>query len=701
MAVIGKIRKHSGLLIIIIGVALAAFVLGDISKTQSRSTNIVGEINGEKITYKEFGARVEQNLQFQKQQQQKQSLTSAESFYVREQTWNQFVNEILLDEEYENLGLAISKEELAEMLYGNNIHYLVRQNFADPQTGEFNPDRVLNFLNRDLSRLDRAERQQYFQFEQAVKLSQINTKFSNLIKKGYYVPESLAEQMAKNNTVTASVEFLAKDISSVSDDVINVTEDDLKEYYNEHIGEYQLEKETRAIDYVVFEVVPSVNDRTETTEVVNELYQEFLTVDNPISFVNSVSDHRYDSTFYKESDLPIQIAQKIENAPIGSFIEPYLDNEVFYMAKLIDKQFRPDSMLASHVLISYQGVQGATVNRTKAEANQLADSLWRVLNRTPSKLPEIALQFSNDPSVKNNTGDLGWFRDMSMIPKFNNAVVAANVGEILLVETEFGFHIIEVNGKKNISRRYRVAIIDRAIEASGQTYQDYWTMASKFAAENTDYNSFTKTVSELGLNKRSYSEMTRMTSNIYDLEYPRQIVRWAFNGNSEFESISPIFDFNGKYIIAILTDIEEEGARAFEKVKDQIEVKVREEKKINYILNELEGVNEFDQIAQKWDVMSENADVNFDLAVLGSRGLEPKVIGEIFGMQKDEMVTVVGDRGVYIVKFAEMKNPEITADLDRFKTQMSSSFTNKIYQNAVINALINAAEVEDNRHFFY
>ena len=701
MAVIGKIRKHSGLLIVIIGVALAAFVLGDFSKTKSQRPNTIGEVNGEKLSYTEFSTLVEQNIEYQKQQQRKQSLTPSESFYVREQTWNQFVNETLLGEEFDKLGLSISKEELAELLYGNNVHYLVRQNFTDPQTGDFNPERVLNFLTRELNQLDRAGRQQYYKFEQAIKLDQINTKFSNLIKKGYYIPESLVEKMAQNNTHTASVKLLAKDISSVSDDSISYTETELKDYYKEHIEEYQIEDEIRAVDYVVFDVTPSLSDRTETTEVVNELYQEFITADDPITFLNSVSDHRYDSSFYSETDLPIQILQQIENKPIGSFVEPYLDSEVFYMAKLMDKQFRPDSLLASHVLIAYQGAQRSNAIRTKVEANQLADSLLQVLTKTSSKLPLIARQFSDDPTAKSNAGDLGWFADGNMITEFNNAVLDAAVGEILLVETAFGFHIIEVNGKKNIQAKYRIAIIDRAIEASSETYQNYWTMASKFAAENTDHNSFTKAVSDLGLNKRTFTNMTKLTSNIYDLEYPRQLVRWSFNDESEVGSISPIFDFNGKYLISIITDIEEEGARSFEKVKDLVAAKVTEKKKIDYIKNEISETNTFEQVAQKWNITAENIDVNFNLAVLGSRGREPKVVGKIFGMQKDDLETIVGNSGVYVVKFVEMKLPESTSDLGRLKTQLISSFTNKIYQNAVVDALKGVAEIEDSRHLFY
>lgn len=701
MAVIGKIRKHSGFLIAVVGIALAAFVIGDISKTKRQKTNIVGKINGEEITYTEFSVRVEQNLQYQKQQQSKQNLTQTESFYIREQTWNQFVNEILYKKEFDELGLTISKDELAELLYGKNVHYLVRQNFADPQTGEFNADRVLNFLNSGLNQLDRSARQQYFQFEQAIKMDQINKKFFNLITKGYYVPESIANKIAENDLMNANIKFLAKEFSKVEDSLLTVSKEDLMDYYNNHINDFQLDEETRSVDYVVFEVVPSVKDRADITEEFNKLAEEFIRAEDPIDFVNAVSDKRYDSTFYKESELPIQISKNINNLPIGSFFSPYLDNEVYYMAKLIDKQVRPDSVLASHVLISYRTNQRSNITRNKEKAKQLADSLWQVLLKTPSKLQEIALQFSDDPSAKTNNGDLGWFGDGEMVPEFNKAVINANVGDILLVETNFGFHIIEVNGLKNISVKYRIAFVERSIEASSQTYQNYWTMANKFAAENSDYDSFLAAASDLGINMRSFTGMTRMTNQIYDLEYPRQIVRWSFDKDTDIGSISPIFDFTGKYVIAVLTRIEEKGIQPFENVSDLVEIEVRKEKKINHILKEAKDEKEFNEVAKIWNVSPENADVNWNLSILGSYGREPKVIGKIFGIEANDIEIIAGDRGVYMVNLLDKKIPQPNTDNNRFKSMLESSFANRIYQNAIINALKEVSKIEDNRHLFY
>jgi peptidyl-prolyl cis-trans isomerase D len=702
MAVIGKIRKHSGLLIGIIGVALAAFVLGDISKTQSRGTNNVGEVNGEKISYKSFSTVVEQNIESEKKRRGKQSLSSSESFFVREQTWNNMVNEIIFEEELANLGLGISVEELSELIHGKNVHPIILQYFTDPNTGEFNPERVRNIIN-NFDRMSTTEQQQWHQLEQTIKQNQLIKKYSNLIAKGYYMPEGIAEAFAQNNSKYASIKLLAKNFSNVPDSLVSVTESDIKKYYNDHIDEFQMKEENRNIEYIVFDILPSVKDRTETREYVNEIYKEFQTNENTITYVNSVSDDQYDSTFFKESSLPVQIAEKLVNAKVGTYVEPYSDNDVYYMAKLMDKQFRPDSMQASHILISYKGARGAkaSLQRTKEEAKQLADSLQKVITKNPKKFADLAVQFSSDPSVKKNKGNLGWFADGSMLPSFNNAVLNASVGEIFITETDFGFHVIDTDGKKNISWKYRIAIISRAVEPSEETFQSYYTIASKFATENTDYDSFSNAAKEMGLNKRSFPSMNRMTNYIYSLDNPRQIVQWAFNDERKVNDISPIFEFTNKYVLAILTGIEKEGDRSLDVVRELVELKVREEKKAEYLLAQIKGINEINKIAAKWDVKAQETDVNFTTAAISSYGREPKVAGEIFGMSNGETATFIGNKAVYFIKLKEIKNPETSNNTSIIKTQLEGNFTNRVYQNGVINALVKVSDIEDNRHLFY
>merc|ERR1711991_932498 len=234
----------------------------------------------------------------------------------------------------------------------------------------------------------------------------------------------------------------------------------------------QLNEEVRGVDYVIFEVQPSVEDRVETTRQVNEFFEEFKQTSDVIAFVNAVSDNRYDSTFFKQGDLPVQLDEKLFEAEVGTFVEPYVDNDIFTMARLMDVQLRPDSMRANHILLAYQGAYESQAQRTREEAKAMADSIADVLRRDSNSFADVAKEVSDDPTAAQNGGDTGFFPDMGMVWPFNQAVLTGYMGEIKVVETVFGSHVIEVIAKKGFNKKIRVAVINRAIEPSSQTYQD-------------------------------------------------------------------------------------------------------------------------------------------------------------------------------------------------------------------------------------
>lgn len=702
MAVLGKIRKHGVLLIVVIGVALAAFVLGDLSKTQSRGPSNIGEINGIEITYKDFSARLEQNLESEKNRTGKTNLSNTEMFYLRQQTWMQFMNDILMGDEFEELGLEVSSEELFELVQGNDPHPLIRQYFSDPSTGFYDPSVVLNFL-QNLDQMDQASVQQWLQFERAIKNDRQYSKYNNLVTKGYYIPDALAEFDYISKNKVATVKLLAKKYDDISDDLVNVSEKDLKEFYYDNLDLYKLNEEVKGIDYVLFEVQPSVEDRIEITSQVNELFEEFKTTDDAISFVNAVSDNRYDSTYYKKGELPIQIEETLFDAKVGTFIEPYVDNEVFNMAKLIDVQYRPDSMRANHILLAYQGAYGTqTAIRTKERAKAIADSLAVVLRRNTNRFDEVAKEISDDPTAKENGGDTGYFPDMGMVWAFNEAVFTGFPGEIKVVETTFGYHIVEVISKKGFNKKIRVAVVNRSIEASSETYQDYWTMVSKFAAEADSPEAFELGINQLGLSKRNAPTITKETNYISGIEYPRRIVRWAFDSNTELGSISEIFDFDGTYVVAIINKVDVEGPQPFEAVRDLVFTQVNKLKKAEYIKSQVAGLKSLDAIAEKIGIQVESVDVNFNSAIINLYGFEPEVVGHAFGLEKGTLSDVIqGNGAVYILATSEIRNPEVVGSIALSKAQMQAYFANRVRNNIILTALENASDIQDNRHNFY
>ncbi|PIE88264.1 MAG: hypothetical protein CSA04_02800, partial [Bacteroidetes bacterium] len=446
MAVIGRIRQRSTLLIVVIGVALAAFILGDFFKRGRRQETNIGVIAGEKISVIDFNNRVDRVVEM-REKSSGERLNADELFSIKQTTWNEYVQDLLMGSEYEALGLVVSKDELNDLIRGEDPHPYIKQNFTNPQTGEFNAQQVGMFLDNlnNPSVVSPEMKNNYLYLEGLIKKDRMQTKYFNLLSQGYYVPSafSKADYEAKNKVV--KYQFVAASYKSVPDSSVSLSQADYEKYYEENKYRYKQDK-SRDIEYVVFDVRPTQKDRAELQKMVNELYKEFQETENIPNFVNAVSDQRYDSSWVKPSQLPVMMASKVKTATKGSYVAPYFANNAFHFAKVMDMMNRPDSMKATHILISYKGAYRAdtSVSRTKEEAQKLADSLMKVAKRRPSKMETLATNFSNDPSAKTNKGDLGWFMDGMMVPSFNNFVFTHEKGVVGVTETPFGFHVVRV-----------------------------------------------------------------------------------------------------------------------------------------------------------------------------------------------------------------------------------------------------------------
>ncbi|MCD4773627.1 MAG: SurA N-terminal domain-containing protein [Bacteroidales bacterium] len=705
MAAIGNIRKHSGLLIVVVGIAMAAFILGDFMKGSPRKSNIIGVVNGEKITYPEFSQKVEEGLEVEKQNKNTSNLTEVESYGVRQRIWNSFVKEILLGQEYEEIGLTVSIDELSELIYGKNPHQFIRQNFVSQETGVFDPGMVRRFM-QNLDQMDQVQLNQWKSFKEAIINDRKEKKFDNLFSDAYFIPQPFAENLYKESNTNASIRIFVKNYSRISDSSIVYTDEDIQNYYKENKEKFK-QTESRDIDYVTFEIKASKKDHAKIKESVDEIYNDFLEAQNIKSFVNATSDTKYDSIYYKDEHFPVNIAEKIKNQKPGIFVPPYIDNNAYHMAKLINVQYRPDSMKATHILIAYNQAYRAAqkTERTKDEASALADSLFKVVKRNPDKIESLALEFSNDGSVKENGGDLGWFADQAMIGQFNEAVIKGKNGEITMAETIFGFHIIKITGKQKPVKKYRVAVINRAIEPSSKTYQEVYVEASKFAGENTTAEAFQNAIVEQGLNKRSATNLAPMANNIPGIKNPRGIIRWAYEEGIEEESISKIFDMDGSYIIAIITKVNEKGIKDLKDVEKTITRSVIKNKKAELIEDMIAtsiGKN-INEIAADLEADVDTVEnINFGSANLIGFGREPEVIGEIFSMEINKLSEPIqGNRGVYMVIIDEITEAPQGGSYAIVINPIIQSFQSRIRNNYLYRSLERISDIEDDRILYY
>lgn len=711
MALIGTIRKRSGLLIIIVGIALAAFVLGDFLSPRygrGRENIPLATVLGEDIPYSQFDAKFEQNHENQKKNQQKEALTAEEVFNLRQQTWDQVVQGIVLNKEYEHLGLKISAEELFDQIQGDQPHAYILQYFKDPETQQYDPELVRNYI-RQLDQMDAASRTQWDNFVEAIKDDRYKTKYKNLISKAYIMPEQFVRMDFDEKKTTAKIRVVGYRYNLIADSTIKLTDKDYEKYYNDYKQNYKQEA-SRDVDYVSFEVKPSAKDRKEIRDAFHKTFEAFKTTENVAMFVNTESENNYDSTWKKQGTLPARIDSVVFKAPVGTFIEPYLENEAWHMAKLLDVQMRPDSMKASHVLISYKGAfqAGENIKRSKERAKAIADSLFNVSKSSPAVVETLARLMSDDPSAKENSGDLGWFADGSMVYPFNQAVVTHNVNELAVVETQFGFHLIKVTGKKEAEKKVRVAVVDVTITASQETNQEVYTIASQFQGKVTNITSFDTVATRMGMNKLSATYLQAMGNRIAGLDYPRPIIQWTFIEGIGVGSVSQVFTMENKYVVAIVTKVREKGIPKMEDIKDVLQPLIIKEKKGDIAVQKMKAIagttsNLSDIAMQLGSKVDTIPNVTFNTRNIGAYGNEANIIGKVFTTLQPNVLSepIKGSNAAFFVIVDEMTKPAEGEDRKVFEKQLVSNFRGKVNNNSFNKTLEEKANITDNRVKFY
>lgn len=713
MATIGKIRKRSGLLIAIIGIALGLFVLSDfITKGKRQSSEPLAIVFGDKITYQEFTSRVEQQKEFYKMQYgQDMQFATADLFQINNQVYDQMVRDIILQKEYDDLGLQVSDAEFAEMFTGRFVHPMIRQYFTNPETGVFDPNQVAMYIE-GLNDMSEDDQRRWKMIEKMILEERIASKFTTLVNKGYYLPQAFVERdnVEKNRKFVTM--YTALQYNTISDSTVVVTDEDLKTYYDAHKHEFEYDEPIGFADFVIFDIKPSDIDMNLAKTEIDCTYSSFNSVsdDELISLIYSRSDidYAWDSSYLRREVLPVK-ADTLFNAKPGSVVAPYLDNNVFYMHRLMDRKQMPDSLEAAHILIAYQGAMRAdeSIVRTKEEAKQLADSLFAAAQGTDSAaFSNLAIQFSSDPSAAQNAGFLGWFPEGMMISEFNAACLNNPIGSYQLVETDFGYHIIKVLGKTKPVEKVRIATIRRTVEPSKETSDSIYNMASVFATVSTDQAAFDKAIVDNGYTKRVAENVKTTDFTLAGITEGREIVRWLFNDATEKGVTSTVFDLvsESKYVVAIVKDKKQKGVAEFDDVKEMITPFAKKDKKAEMLMEKMNsamgGSATVEAVAAKLNADVDTFDVTFSTYSLPGYGPEPEVVGIMTASKPGVLSRVIeGEMGLFVFMVKEVVEPQ-PADRNAVMMQKMAFFQSKTNYE-LFKALERKADIEDNRILYY
>jgi len=697
MAVLSKIRQRSLLLILVIGFCLLAFVVGDVLNNGGFTSNPtdVGSVNGTEISFDDFRVKVD-NIE-----KSGQGISSAQAV---SRVWEQEVSITLLNAEFEKLGLRVSEDQVMDILkqsqdIAQNPSFLNEAGLFDVKkfNAFFSENPVLKA-----------------QLNARIKEATLNAKFQNfsaLVKAGTYTTTAEAKLKYELSAHKVSLDFVAVPFASIKDSDVKVTDEEIVAFMRTNPKKYKAD-ETRELSMVIIEDKPSADDenlvKTELQALLNgnvvynketqknDTLAGFSATSNTAEFVNRNSDIPYDSSYVAKKDLPAEVAEQLYNLPQGEIYGPYKLNGYYAISKSQGRQAGVNAK-ASHILIAYTGAMRAnpSVTRTKEEAQAKANEIFAQVQANPASFAMLA-QINSDDSSKQQGGDLGFFSRGQMTGNFNDFVFNNPIGKIGLVETEFGYHIINVTDKQD---GIRLATVARKIEASEATADQIFNKAVTFEmdANEKDFDQVAKTN---GLTVTPGIKVGKMDETVGSVQNQRQIVKWAFDKKTSTGDVKRYEVPNVGNVIVKLVKVNEEGLMAISLARPMIEGKLKNEKKVALIKAKMKGTT-LEAIAKSAGVTVQTAtDVTIENAVLPGFGQEQKAVATAFALAPNKVSEPIdGVSAVFVVKQkSAVKAPAIkdyTPYLEQLKGQSASA------PGRIITALKENAEIEDNRAMFY
>ncbi len=709
MAVIGKIRQRAGLLIIIVGISLVAFILGDLLTSNTPilrgMDTTIGIIGGKKFKIEDFERRVSILEENYKLSTNKDFIDQNTMEQLRNQAWGQLLNDELLGKQYKKSGIHVSAEEIFDMVQGKHVHQQIKDAFKDPQTGEFNPATVIQFLkNMDQDQTGRT-RMQWVNFEKAIAQERLSQKYENLVKGGLYVTTAEVKRHVEHQQRQAQIRYIQIPYTSLHDTLFKPTDRELNLYIKSHPNDYK-QDHTRKVEYVIFEVVPSSEDWATAKKYVIDHLEAFRTAEDDSAFAAMYADTPPSMTFQKKGTLTYHLDTLMFNSPVGTISNVYEENGYFKAARLSEIVERPDSLKVSHILVAYQGAERSEATRSKEEASARADSLFKLCEKDHKKFLEFARLQSDDKVTAEKEGDLGWItKDSPMDERFKKGAFEISRGQVKVVESNFGFHLIKVMDATQPQKQVRLTYLDKKVEPSDKTYHDWYMKAATFASENRTAEQFDKACSDQGLSKRVLETLKEGEKNIPGLESPQEMVRWAFKAKKG--EVSPVFRMENKYVVAKLERIKQKGLAQLEDVRTQVTEAVIKEMKVRKIMEDInghisKGARSLDDLAARTGYTVQTASgINFISPYIMNIGLEPALAGAIFATEKGQLSKPVkGESGVFIFVVESFNEPAEQNDYSQSKKNQAQNLKARASYE-VFNALKEKARVEDLRGRFY
>ena len=706
MATIQRIRQRSGLLVVVVFVALIAFLLGDLFRSGGSKffgdPNVIGTVNGRDITRQELSQGMEELRAGNPEQ-----YANTTSIQLANFVWNNIVTEELLSAELSAAGMSVREQEIYfDIITNPNI----RQNFAGAN-GEFDENMFKSYIaqvrdNRDASEQSVEMWTQWLSFERAVANQAQNFKYTNAIEKAIFMPAGLAETEINRGDAQHPAQYVYVPYIDVNEDEINVSDEDAKRYFNAHREDFSQE-EGRNIEFINFPLAPSESDREGVRAELASLSFEWLDVEDDSVFVNQHSDVRFQSEYYTTTELVgTGLDTLVDGQSVGFQKGPIDLGGAFAVVKLVDRKTVPDSAKARHILIPFAGATraDASVTRNPQEAKVLADSLFAYLEGNPSAFESVSEAFSSDVVAKEKGGDLGYFSRGSMAKPFENFCFFRKNGSIGVVPTQFGWHVIQVTDQKGANDVYKIGQIIREILPSDETIQTLYNQASGYAAEAQTAEDYRALATEKGFFLRPARNLGRFEEVVSGLGTARRVVRWAWDDDREEGNIGLLENDGNGYVVVVLTDKLEEGTSSFEMVQAQCLEAAKKDAKKALVLERLEnasaGAATIEAVATAAGKEVRTLSFRISQFNISGVGNEAKVVGTICGLEPGTLSPVIlGENGAFVA-ITSPANPAPQIDYANMAQNTQRSIRNLVGTQAY-KALQDKAKIEDMRYMMF
>lgn len=711
MATLEKIRSKAGFLVLIIGLALLSFVIGDFLNSGStffrQMQEVIITIDDEKVNIRDFQAQIDEMTEIYKIQYGQENLPEQYSQQINQTVFENIVTTKLLTEEFEKIGMDVSAEELFDMLQGDNISPMLQQMpmFANPNTGQFDKGQLIGFLksiNEDATQLAPEAKEQletakkfWLFWEKNIRQQRLQEKFGFLIAKAVE-PNSLDTKSTFNGGKTNyDIAFVMEPLNSFNDSTITVTNAEIKKEYESQKERFKQE-EGRSVKYIAVEINPSKEDFDAVEERINKVKGELETGEQMVDVVNENSDNPFVDAYVAESTLDAETRGFLATAANNAIYGPVINEETYKVVKLLGKKTGADSVQISHIMVAAE---------SETAANRIADSLVNVAKAPNADFAALAVAHSADQSAQNG-GALGWFTEVTaskgLGDEFKNKIFDANKGDVFKIKSIYGLHIVKVTDKTAPVSKVKLASVEVKVVPSSKTYSNIYNEINSLIASNPSVEKFEAAAKEKGYMMQS----ARVRATDYSLgtltSAVRPAIRWVFN--NKVGQISEIFETNTHFVVIAATDALKAGYAPLSEVEFAIRAKLMDEKRAEKIASSLKEKNltSLDAYASAMNSKVDTARlVNFNTRRITGLGEEPIINGTLDSAKEGTIVgPLKGKLGVYVYSVLNKEEDAREYDEKTEKMQLNSMNMYRIpYQS--IEILRNASTIEDLRYKFY